>query len=83
MNNATILVVDDEPQLRRAMKATLSDLAAQQFQALLVERAEAGGVSHAWIPTFLMSWPLLEPEPKTSINSLTVIPPSIRATGAE
>ena len=26
MNTATILVVDDEPQLRRAMKATLTDL---------------------------------------------------------
>jgi len=26
MNNATILVVDDEPQLRRVMLATLTDL---------------------------------------------------------
>jgi CheY-like chemotaxis protein len=26
MNKATILVVDDEPQLRRTMKATLTDL---------------------------------------------------------
>ncbi len=26
MNNKTILVVDDEPQLRRAMRATLTDL---------------------------------------------------------
>ena len=31
MNTATILVVDDEPQLRRAMKATLTDLGYQDL----------------------------------------------------
>jgi CheY-like chemotaxis protein len=33
MNNATILVVDDEPQLRRAMKATLTDLGYSVIEA--------------------------------------------------
>ena len=29
MNTASILVVDDEPQLRRAMRATLADLGSK------------------------------------------------------
>ena len=33
MSNATILVVDDEPQLRRAMKATLTDLGYSVIEA--------------------------------------------------
>ena len=33
MNTATILVVDDEPQLRRAMKATLTDLGYSVMEA--------------------------------------------------
>jgi two-component system, OmpR family, KDP operon response regulator KdpE len=33
MNTATILVVDDEPQLRRAMKATLTDLGYSVIEA--------------------------------------------------
>ena len=33
MNTATILVVDDEPQLRRAMRATLADLGYSVIEA--------------------------------------------------
>src|SRR6202000_1757398 len=39
MNNATILVVDDEPQLRRAMKATLTDLGYSVMEAKTGEEA--------------------------------------------
>lgn len=39
MNNATILVVDDEPQLRRAMKATLVDLGYSVVEAKTGEEA--------------------------------------------
>jgi two-component system KDP operon response regulator KdpE len=39
MNTATILVVDDEPQLRRAMKATLSDLGYSVIEAKTGEEA--------------------------------------------
>jgi two-component system KDP operon response regulator KdpE len=39
MNNATILVVDDEPQLRRAMKATLTDLGYSVIEAKTGEEA--------------------------------------------
>jgi len=39
MNNATILVVDDEPQLRRAMKATLADLGYSVIEAKSGEEA--------------------------------------------
>jgi two-component system KDP operon response regulator KdpE len=39
MNNYTILVVDDEPQLRRAMKATLADLGYQVVEAKTGEEA--------------------------------------------
>ncbi len=39
MNNATILVVDDEPQLRRAMKATLTDLGYSVTEAKSGEEA--------------------------------------------
>ena len=39
MNNATILVVDDEPQLRRAMKATLTDLGYSVMKAKTGEEA--------------------------------------------
>jgi two-component system KDP operon response regulator KdpE len=39
MNNATILVVDDEPQLRRAMKATLTDLGYSVIEAKTGEDA--------------------------------------------
>jgi two-component system KDP operon response regulator KdpE len=39
MNNATILVVDDEPQLRRAMKATLTDLGYSVVEARTGEEA--------------------------------------------
>jgi two-component system KDP operon response regulator KdpE len=41
MNNATILVVDDEPQLRRAMKATLTDLGYSVMEARSGEEALA------------------------------------------
>jgi two-component system KDP operon response regulator KdpE len=39
MNTATILVVDDEPQLRRAMKATLTDLGYSVVDAKTGEEA--------------------------------------------
>jgi two-component system KDP operon response regulator KdpE len=39
MNNASILVVDDEPQLRRAMKATLTDLGYSVTEAKSGEEA--------------------------------------------
>jgi two-component system KDP operon response regulator KdpE len=39
MNKATILVVDDEPQLRRAMKATLTDLGYSVLEAKSGEEA--------------------------------------------
>ena len=39
MNTATILVVDDEPQLRRAMKATLTDLGYLVLEAKSGEEA--------------------------------------------
>jgi len=39
MNTATILVVDDEPQLRRAMKATLTDLGYSVVEAKTGEEA--------------------------------------------
>jgi two-component system KDP operon response regulator KdpE len=39
MNTATILVVDDEPQLRRAMKATLTDLGYSVTEAKTGEEA--------------------------------------------
>jgi len=39
MNTATILVVDDEPQLRRAMKATLTDLGYAVIDARSGEEA--------------------------------------------
>jgi two-component system, OmpR family, KDP operon response regulator KdpE len=39
MNTATILVVDDEPQLRRAMKATLTDLGYSVIEARTGEQA--------------------------------------------
>jgi two-component system KDP operon response regulator KdpE len=39
MNTATILVVDDEPQLRRAMKATLTDLGYSVIEARTGEEA--------------------------------------------
>jgi len=39
MNTATILVVDDEPQLRRAMKATLTDLGYSVMEAKSGEEA--------------------------------------------
>jgi two-component system KDP operon response regulator KdpE len=39
MNTATILVVDDEPQLRRAMKATLTDLGYSVMEAKTGEEA--------------------------------------------
>jgi len=39
MNTATILVVDDEPQLRRAMRATLSDLGYSVTEAKTGEEA--------------------------------------------
>jgi two-component system KDP operon response regulator KdpE len=39
MNQATILVVDDEPQLRRAMKATLTDLGYSVIEAKTGEEA--------------------------------------------
>ncbi len=39
MNTATILVVDDEPQLRRAMKATLTDLGYSVMEARTGEEA--------------------------------------------
>ena len=39
MNNATILVVDDEPQLRRALKATLTDLGYSVIEARTGEEA--------------------------------------------
>ncbi|HEY4084865.1 MAG TPA: response regulator transcription factor [Bryobacteraceae bacterium] len=39
MNTATILVVDDEPQLRRAMKATLTDLGYSVIEAKTGEEA--------------------------------------------
>jgi two-component system KDP operon response regulator KdpE len=42
MNNATILVVDDEPQLRRAMKATLTDLGYSVIEAKTGEEALEG-----------------------------------------
>jgi two-component system KDP operon response regulator KdpE len=41
MNTATILVVDDEPQLRRAMKATLTDLGYSVMEAKTGEEALA------------------------------------------
>ena len=41
MNNATILVADDEPQLRRAMKATLTDLGYSVIEAKTGEEALA------------------------------------------
>jgi two-component system KDP operon response regulator KdpE len=39
MNTATILVVDDEPQLRRTMKATLADLGYSVIEARTGEEA--------------------------------------------
>jgi two-component system KDP operon response regulator KdpE len=39
MNTATILVVDDEPQLRRAMRATLADLGYSVIEAKTGEEA--------------------------------------------
>ena len=39
MNTATILVIDDEPQLRRAMKATLADLGYSVIEAKSGEEA--------------------------------------------
>jgi two-component system KDP operon response regulator KdpE len=39
MNTATILVVDDEPQLRRAMRATLTDLGYSVIEAKTGEEA--------------------------------------------
>jgi two-component system KDP operon response regulator KdpE len=39
MNTSTILVVDDEPQLRRAMKATLTDLGYSVMEAKTGEEA--------------------------------------------
>src|SRR5450432_2169877 len=39
MNTATILVVDDEPQLRRAMKATLTDLGYSVIESKTGEEA--------------------------------------------
>ena len=39
MNTATILVVDDEPQLRRAMRATLADLGYSVIEARTGEEA--------------------------------------------
>jgi len=39
MNTSTILVVDDEPQLRRAMKATLTDLGYSVIEAKTGEEA--------------------------------------------
>lgn len=39
MNTTTILVVDDEPQLRRAMKATLTDLGYSVMEAKSGEEA--------------------------------------------
>src|SRR5579863_7259255 len=39
MNTSTILVVDDEPQLRRAMKATLTDLGYSVVEAKTGEEA--------------------------------------------
>ena len=39
MNNATVLVVDDEPQLRRAIKATLTDLGYSVIEAKTGEEA--------------------------------------------
>jgi two-component system KDP operon response regulator KdpE len=39
VNTATILVVDDEPQLRRAMKATLTDLGYSVMEAKSGEEA--------------------------------------------
>ena len=41
MNTATILVVDDEPQLRRTMKATLTDLGYSVLEAKSGEEALA------------------------------------------
>jgi two-component system, OmpR family, KDP operon response regulator KdpE len=41
MNTTTILVVDDEPQLRRAMKATLTDLGYSVMEAKTGEEALA------------------------------------------
>ena len=39
MNSSTILVVDDEPQLRRAMKATLTDLGYSVIESKSGEEA--------------------------------------------
>ncbi len=39
MNDATILVIDDEPQLRRALKATLTDLSYSVMEAKSGEEA--------------------------------------------
>jgi two-component system KDP operon response regulator KdpE len=39
MNTATVLVVDDEPQLRRTMKATLTDLGYSVIEAKTGEEA--------------------------------------------
>lgn len=39
MNTATVLVVDDEPQLRRAMRATLADLGYSVLEAKSGEEA--------------------------------------------
>jgi two-component system KDP operon response regulator KdpE len=39
MNTSTILVIDDEPQLRRAMKATLTDLGYSVIEAKTGEEA--------------------------------------------
>jgi two-component system KDP operon response regulator KdpE len=39
MNTATVLVVDDEPQLRRTMKATLTDLGYSVIEARTGEEA--------------------------------------------
>src|SRR3954462_15844271 len=41
MNTSTILVVDDEPQLRRAMKATLSSIGYTVVEAKTGEEALA------------------------------------------
>jgi len=39
MNDATVLVIDDEPQLRRTMKATLTDLGYSVMEAKSGEAA--------------------------------------------